>query len=266
MKRALCLLLMVLTLTASMSMASADGETVLIPRYVKRMTSRLPACEPLPDVRLKDQLENRVLTKIISMRDPDATLYAAWADEPEFHPIELQGGKAFLEMENPSDFDFYTVKGPWTGHYAASGVCNKAQKKEENTDYFDLGQADATGYVTYCLHSNGTWYVGEVGEFYPAGDIAGCIAVYNQHGELVHYWLGYRMDEKTIYAIAYTPKNQPYYGFYKSVDEWGNTKTAYSSSRRIWIEPFTGHETTHASLNWKLPEVYSFTNPPRRSK
>lgn len=266
MRRFVCLLLAVSMVLSAALCALAEDETVFLPRRVNKLADALPGYEKMPKVLVEDHVMNPVTYRLIDMQDPDAAVIVSWADEPEPHALEMTGGKAVLALENPHGFTLTVEKNAWTGHYNLGGECLWAVKKEQNTDYFRLGKAGSTGYVTYRKTVKDRWYVSEVNEIYSEGRIASVTAAFAQNGELLKYWLAYRTDEKTVYVISYSPDDEPVRGLYGSNDRWGNVMTAYTNTRSSWREPVTGELTDSVVLDWELEDLSSFAHPPRRTK
>ena len=86
----------------------------------------------------------------------------------------------------------------------------------------------ATGsWVDYnrLVQSNGAikCYVNSINEQFNGGDIAQIRTVYNSRGNLQKYTITYRTSDTETYEITYNPADKPIYGYYKQVDESGNT-------------------------------------------
>lgn len=156
--------------------------------------------------------------------------------------------------------------GPWTATYTRAGKPVVVVKDEENTDYFKSGLAGTHGKVTWQLQQTSVgdkWFISEVVENYPDGEIAQVAANYSRNGTLLRYFITYRTDADETYRIKYLPDDTPAYGNYTGVDYLGDTMRAYTASNLKWANSKTKQLVDFIDQPIALIE---WNNPPRRAK
>jgi len=298
MKKILCrVLALALVVMSIMTVAaSAEGKFVL-PDYVDKMAKQLPEREVPATIRTKT-IDGEIHVYVSEEVD---SLTAQWLGYKEAKEVvDLEDQKALIDIEGHTyqlgaryttgrwnkkthtfigteskgqpNQAYVLVKGPWTGIYTRAGKLTQLTKKEENTDYFQLGLAGSTGTVRWNFR-NGyqagqVWFVSQVEEKYAEGDIAAITAQFDQRGKLRHYYVTYRTGEDETYQIRYNNHDEAQQGNYTGKDADGETIRAYTASKTQWADSKTHKLATCVELNWNLKKFSDslFQNPPRAKK